>query len=203
MPARSQLGEDVGAAALVRDEELARVADRLRLDMLVGARVLQHRRGVDAGLGGEGAGPDEGRVAVRRAVEDLVEGARGLRQRAEGLVGDAGLEAVAVAVLQLERADEGDEVGIAAALAEAVERALDLARAGLDGGEGIGDGAAAIVMGVDAETVARHVPRDLGDDALDLVRQRAAVGVAQHDPARAGLVGGRGAGERVSRRFAL
>ena len=28
----------------------------------------------------------------------------------------------------------------------------------------------------------------LGDDALDLVRQRAAVGVAQHDPAGAGLV---------------
>ena len=39
--------------------------------------------------------------------------------------------------------------------------------------------------------------RDVADDALDLVRQRAAVGVAQHDPARAGLVGGARDGQRV------
>jgi hypothetical protein len=32
--------------------------------------------------------------------------------------------------------------------------------------------------------------RHLGDDALDLLRQRAAIGVAQHDPARAGVVRG-------------
>ena len=37
----------------------------------------------------------------------------------------------------------------------------------------------------------------LGDDALDLVRQRAAVGVAQHHPARAGLVGRARDGQRV------
>ena len=39
----------------------------------------------------------------------------------------------------------------------------------------------------------------LAHDRLDLVRQRAAVGVAQHDPARALLVGGLGAGQRVGR----
>ena len=39
--------------------------------------------------------------------------------------------------------------------------------------------------------------RDLGDDALDLMRQRAAIGVAEHDPARAGFMRGLGAGERV------
>ena len=45
--------------------------------------------------------------------------------------------------------------------------------------------------------LARHMARDLADDALDLVRQRAAIGVAEHDPARAGLVGGPGAGQRI------
>ena len=40
---------------------------------------------------------------------------------------------------------------------------------------------------------------DLADDRLDLVRQRAAIGVAQHDPARALVVGGLGAGERELR----
>ena len=39
----------------------------------------------------------------------------------------------------------------------------------------------------------------LGDDALDFVGQRAAVGVAQHHPARAGVVGGARAFERVGR----
>ena len=38
---------------------------------------------------------------------------------------------------------------------------------------------------------------DLRDDALDLVRQRAAIGVAEHDPARAGVIGGLGAGQRI------
>ena len=37
----------------------------------------------------------------------------------------------------------------------------------------------------------------VGDDGFDLVRQRAAVGVAQHDPARALFVRGLGAGQRV------
>src|SRR5712691_8513678 len=44
---------------------------------------------------------------------------------------------------------------------------------------------------------AGHVLDHRADDRLDLVRQRAAVGVAQHDPARAGLVSGARAGERV------
>ena len=47
--------------------------------------------------------------------------------------------------------------------------------------------------------IAGHMLDHLADDGLDLVRQRAAVGVAQHDPARALLVGGLGAGQRIGR----
>ena len=54
-----------------------------------------------------------------------------------------------------------------------------------------------VVVGVDAQIRAGHDLAHLGDDALDLVRQRAAVGVAQHDPARAGLVGRARDGQRV------
>ena len=50
---------------------------------------------------------------------------------------------------------------------------------------------------MDAEIFARNDARDVADDAFDLVRQRSAVGVAQHRPARAGLDRGAGAGERV------
>ncbi len=45
----------------------------------------------------------------------------------------------------------GDEVAVAGAFAVAVDRALDLQRAGLDARERIGDAEAAIVVGVDAE----------------------------------------------------
>ena len=51
-------------AALVGDQDPARVADAFGLDVLVGARVLQDRGGMDAGLGREGRGADEGRVAI-------------------------------------------------------------------------------------------------------------------------------------------
>ena len=86
------------------------------------------------------------------------------------------------AVFRAKRRDQRDEIGVAAALAEPVERALHLPRAGAHRRERIGDGVAGVVMGVDAEMVAGDDARDFADDALDLVGQCAAVGVAQHRP---------------------
>jgi hypothetical protein len=76
---------------------------RLGRHMLVGARVLQHGGGVDAGLGGEGGGADIGRLAARLAVHQLVEGARELGQPRQRLVADADLEPVRQFGLELER----------------------------------------------------------------------------------------------------
>ena len=89
--------------------------------------------------------------------------------------------------LEHEGGDERDQVGVAAALAEPVDRALYLARARAHGGERIGNRVVGVVVAVDAEALAGNALGRGGDDALDLVRQRAAVGVAQHDPARARL----------------
>ena len=83
--------------------------------------------------------------------------------------------------LQLEVGDDRDEVRVAGALADAVDRALHLRRAGLDRDERVGDGAAAVVVPVDAERDVRQRLAHLGDDRRDLRRQRAAVGVAQHE----------------------
>ena len=138
--------------------------------MLVGARVLGEGGGVNAGLGGEGRGADIGRVPVRRAVEQFVEGARDVGDLPQRLRRDAGLETLGEFGLQSQRRDEGHEIGVAAALAEAVQRALHLPRAGADGGERIGDRVAGVVVGVDAETFAGNDARDLADDALDLMR---------------------------------
>ena len=50
------------------------------VDMLVSSRVLGEGGSVNAGLGGEGRGPDIGRMAVGRAIEQFVEGARDVRK---------------------------------------------------------------------------------------------------------------------------
>jgi hypothetical protein len=96
--------------------------------VLVGRRVLDDRRGVDAGLGGERTLAHIGRVPVGRAVEHLVERARGVRQMPELVVGDADVEFFGKFRLQLQGRNDGDEIGIAATLAEPVERALNLPR---------------------------------------------------------------------------
>ncbi len=66
--------EEVGLAALVGHHHLAVIADQMRLHMLIGAGVLQQRRGMDAGLGGKGGGTDIGQLVVGRAVEQFIEG---------------------------------------------------------------------------------------------------------------------------------
>ena len=153
-----ELGEDVGAAGLVRDQQLAPVADRLGRHMLVGARVLLHGRDMDAAFMREGRLADIRRMPVGRAVQHLVENARGMGQRPELLRRDAGLEALGIVRLQHQRRDDRGEIGIAAALAEPVQRALDLPRAGAHRGERVGHAVIGVVMHMDAETVA-------GDDA--------------------------------------
>ncbi len=108
-----------------------------------------------------------------------------------------GLEALGIIRLQHQGRDDRGEVGVAAALAEPVQGALDLADAGAHGGERIGDAIVGVVMDVDAEMIAGDVLDHLADDRLDLLGQRAAIGVAQHDPAGAGLVGRLGAVDGV------
>jgi hypothetical protein len=51
-------------------------------------------------------------------------------------------------------------------------------------------------MGVDADMAAWDVLDHIADDGFNLMRHGAAIGVAQHHPARAGIIGRLGAGER-------
>ncbi len=146
-----------------------------------------------AALVGEGALADVGRVLVRGQVEALVQEPRDPRQLGQLVVADADLELG----LQLQGGDQRDQVGVAAALAQPVERALNVAHPGANRGQRVGDGVAGIVVGVNAQVGAGNMLGHLADDPLDLVRQGAAVGIAEHDPAGTGLVGRLDAGQRI------
>ncbi len=141
---------------------------------------------MNAGLGGEGALADIGRMAVRRAVEHFVQRARGMRQRRRAARrGRRSRSCRRNPVFSFSVGIIEHEVGIAAALAEAVQRALNLPHAGAHRRQRIGHRLLGIVMGMDAEMIAGNDAFVTSrDDLLDFVRQRAAVGVAQHDPAR-------------------
>ena len=177
---------------------MAAVADLVRLDMLVGPRVLGDRRGMDAGLGGEGAGADIGRLAVGRAVDQFVEAMGELGQPGQPLVADADLEA------RRHRPASASASGSARSGWRC--RSARRCRSACPGSGGrrraprpanwrpparcrCGHGCRGDRRGSTLATSA--------DDRLDLLRQRAAIGVAEHHPARAGVVGGLGAGERI------
>src|SRR6185436_5946170 len=87
-----------------------------------------------------------------------------------------------------ERGDDTDQVAITRAFSVTVDGALDVSGAGIDGGDGIGDAEAAIVMGVDADAGAQLAARHLGD-ACDLAGQTTAVGIAEDQNISAGLLG--------------
>jgi hypothetical protein len=151
--------------------------------VLEGAGVGGHTRGVHARLVGEGVAPDVGPVGVRRHVAELVEVVRGWGQAGQ-LLGADHLEAH----LQLQRGQDRGQVGVAAALAIAVDAALHEAGAGFDRGERVGDRALGIVVGVDADLdrvaeTGAHGRRRLADEG----RQAAAVGVAEGDVLGPGL----------------
>ena len=147
---------------------------------------------------GEGRGADVRSRAARHAVEDVVERARDAGERGQRVVAHARLEAGGERLLEHERRNQRHQIGVAAALAQAPERALDLARARLHGRERARHRLAGVVVGVDPEPLAGDAGGDhLPDHRADAPRQRAAVGVAEHDPPRARIQRGVQAVERV------
>ena len=106
-------------------------------------------------------------------------------------------------LLQPQGRDQRAQIGVAATFAETIERALNLPRAGAHRGKRIGDRLLGVVMGVDADVIAGNMLDDLADDRLDFMRHGAAIGVAQHHPARAGIIGRLRAGQCESRIFLI
>src|SRR5262249_15724460 len=153
---------------------------------------------MNAGLRRERALAHIRRMAIRRPVEKFVEPMRDAHDAPERAVADVDLEFVGIFRLELQCRDDGNEIGIAAALTEPVERTLDLSRAGANGGKTISASLLGVVVSVNTDAISGYDFTDFADDVLDFVWQRAAIGVAEHDPARPFVIGCFGAGERVA-----
>ena len=137
------------AAGVLAEHDRVRVveADRGRGHDLVGRALLEHAVLVDAGLVLEGVAAHDrlvGLHAVAGQARDEPAGAGDLARVDAGREADVGLARAQQHHDLLERR-------VARALAEAVDRALDLARAGLQAGEGVGDGQPEVVVAVDGE----------------------------------------------------
>ena len=145
----AQLALQPAPAGQLADRQLAAgQPDRLRGHDLVGQRVLDDAVLVDARLVGEGVAADDRLVGLDREAGQVADQPRG-RRDVLGL--DAGAE-----IRELRRPgpqghDDLLERRVAGALAEAVDRDLDLARAGLDRGERVGRGEPQVVVAVDAD----------------------------------------------------
>ena len=101
--------------------------------------------------------------------------------------------------LQFKVGDDRAQVGVARPLADAVDRALHLPGPGAHGRQRIGHGAVGIVVAVDPQRRAGQMLSHGGGDLIDLLRQAAAVGLAQRDHIGPRLGGGGDDLERIGR----
>ena len=132
------------------------------------------------GLVREGVAPDDRLVRLNRVAGQTRDDPRG----ASDLLGDG---ARVQAELSLTRGDQHDDLlerRVAGALADAVDRALDLAGAGHQAGDRVGDGQTEVVVAVDRQ----HHVAQLRDELIEprqksrvLVRHRVADGVGDVD----------------------
>ena len=175
----ASLGHDVAASGQLGDEHALDVADQRRVDVRVGAGGLRDRGDVQPRLVREGAGADVRLLRVRRQVRQLRGEVRQLRQALELLVADD-----VDAELELEVHDHRDDVGVAAALAPAVETGLHLGRPGLHGEQRVRHREVGVVVDVDPYRAVDDAPC-LAHAAHDRVGQRASVGVTERDGRRA------------------
>ena len=175
------LAQRMAAAVFAQHQRGARQAHVLRTHDFVGRVMLEHAVLVDARFVREGVLADDRLVARNRHADDVRQHARG-RIEARGV--DAGVE-IEERIARLQRHDDFFERAVAGALADAVDGALDLARAGDHRGEAVGDRHAEIVVAMhrQADLVdAAHVLAQVAEQLREFIRHRVAHRVRECSP---------------------
>jgi hypothetical protein len=187
-----RLEERVAPGVLPEHDLRARGADVLAAHDLVGQAVGEHPVLVDPGLVGERVLADDGLVLLHRVAGEARDEPRGARQLTR-------VQPVVAAEQVRTRADRHDDLlerAVPGALADAVDRDLDLARPVAHRLERVRDGEPEVVVAVHAQRDAaladgRDTPLELGDPVPEVVRERVADGVGDVDGRRTGLDGRR------------
>src|SRR5690242_13858390 len=109
----------------------------------------------------EGGRSDIGRVPRGRAVQDLIEQSRHRRQARQLLAADTDFELCGIGLLEQKSRQQCAQIGVAATLAESVERALDLSGTAAYRRQGYGHGLLRVVVRVYAERRRRQFRFDL------------------------------------------
>ncbi len=148
--------------------------------------MLQHAVLMDAGFMGEGIGADDGLVRLHGEAGDGGDEARGF---GDHRAVDAGVKWHQIGT-RAQRHDDLFHRGVAGALAETVDSAFDLTRAGADGRQRIGNGEAQIVVAMNRDDrlvdVGHAVEQHL-DEGRELLRHRIAQRIGNVDGASTGL----------------
>ena len=177
--------EGVAAGVLAQHQIVRGDAHRLGREDLVGLLVCQHAVLVDARLVQEGVAAHDGLVQRRALANDAV-------HRLAGAVDLRGVDARLLARKHVGARAHGHhdllKRGVARALAQAVDRALDLPRAAQHAAQRVGHRHTQIVVavhGVFHLVRTRHVADDRLDQRLHLTGRGVAHGVGQVDDRRA------------------
>ena len=174
-------GHQGAASGDFRHQHAPAVADHLRIDVFIGRRVLDHRIDMHAALVREGIAADVGRLLVVRHIGDLAHRARHRSQLLQALRGNA-----AVAELQLQVGNDRAKIGIAAALADAIDGALHLGGSRRHRHDRVGHGHFAVVMAMYPDGH-REAPLDRARDFGNVARESAAIRIAQAKAVGSGL----------------
>ena len=170
----ARLQREAGASGHVGDEHARAVADEGRVDVLVAARHLLRRIGVQAALVRERRVPDERRLRVRPQVRKLIEKQRKIAQLAE-----MGRAVGGASHLEQEVGEDGRQIGVADPLAVTVGGALHQGGAGGDARQRQSHAETAVVVAVHPDLVGAKLVYRPRHDVLELVDHRAAVGIAE------------------------
>src|SRR5579884_1774090 len=148
--------------------------------VLVSGGLFEHGADMDAPFVREGAAAYERRIVAKSQVRQLGHktGGGGKVRKALGADG-------CMAQLQLQHRNDRAKVGVAAAFAVSVDRALHMGRPLLDGSDRVRHAQVAIVVGVDPDH-AVQAPTHFSKNLHQARGDRPSVGVAQNDRIRAG-----------------
>ena len=164
-------------------QETGAVADDLGIDVFIRVLAARDGAGVQPRLVGERRRTHVRLLRVDGEVDQLGHVMRDRCKAAEP-ARRQGLEAH----LEREVGDDRYEVAVADTFAVTVDGALHMYCPGAYTGQSVGHPAVRVVVQMHTDRC-RQVAHHVGDDALDVERQRPAVGVAQHHAVGAGLRG--------------